>query len=996
MLAALLAAGRAAGQIELPLPDSTQPIRIEAPSASHWMQGAYEVWVLEGDCRIIQGATTAQARDGVVWIHRADFTDRQPSKAIIYLEGDVVVNQPNAGTKSQLTDQTWLGRLTTMAAVDVHVDRVSGLPPTPPPIFARGMAQREPPPAPGPVLPTQYTAPIPAGAAPAGARRVRAFQRSSVGVQAIWSQDAASGLWIGVVDSGINMIVDGLANFDSIDVSTDRMVIWTAGLQNSNLAEGATQSHDAPLELYMEGNIVFRQGNRVIYADRMYYDVRHHRGVILNAELYTPVAKYEGLLRLRAETLEQADQAHFFARQGSFTSSRLGVPGYRAEVGEVYFEDIQRPAADPFTGEPAADAASGQPLVEHQRLISGRNTFLYLGEVPVFYWPVFATDATNPEYFIRRAQFRQDQVFGTQFLTNFDLYQVFGVTHRPEGTDLDLSLDYFSARGLGHGATFLYSRDDFFGYQAPYSGITDYWGIYDTGHDTIGAYRSGIPLEQNYRYRFLKRHRHILPYDIRLTLESTILSDRNFFEQYFKREWDEAKDLTTGLELKKKVDNWSIALSADIRVNDFYNQTDWLPRLDHFQIGQPLLGDRLTWFEHSSLAYARFNPAAAPSNPVFDPIFTQLSWERNAASGERFVTRQELDWPFQAGPVKIVPYLLGELGHWGEDLNGQPFDRAYGQVGLRASMPVWNVSPEVESDLFNVHGVAHKMVFEAEAAFSDANRSFYESNGQSVLPLYDPLDEDNIEQFRRHFQVITFGSTPMTVGSVPNQFDERLYALRYGLGNWVTSPSAEVADRMAMIRFGIEQRWQTKRGMPGQRHIIDWIVFDTHFTLFPEADRDNFGKTVGLLDYNARWHVGDRLTLMTDGIVDFFKDGQKIFHAGANLSRPPRGNFYIGMSVLEGPIRSDVLGVSYSYWMSPKWVSSAGVSVDFGRNWTLGESLTITRVGESFLTSVGFTMDSIRGNVGAMFLIEPRFLPKGRLGHVGGARIPPAGAYGLE
>ena len=42
-------------------------------------------------------------------------------------------------------------------------------------------------------------------------------------------------------------------------------------------------------EVYLEGNIVFRQGDRVIYADRMYYNVRQEYGVVLNAEMLTPV-----------------------------------------------------------------------------------------------------------------------------------------------------------------------------------------------------------------------------------------------------------------------------------------------------------------------------------------------------------------------------------------------------------------------------------------------------------------------------------------------------------------------------------------------------------------------------------------------------------------------------------------------------------------------------------------------------------------------------------
>ena len=36
----------------------------------------------------------------------------------------------------------------------------------------------------------------------------------------------------------------------------------------------------------------------------------------------------------------------------------------------------------------------------------------------------------------------------------------------------------------------------------------------------------------------------------------------------------------------------------------------------------------------------------------------------------------------------VTAYALGELAHWGEDLSGSDLQRAYAQVGLRASMPM--------------------------------------------------------------------------------------------------------------------------------------------------------------------------------------------------------------------------------------------------------------------------------------------------------------------
>ncbi len=73
-----------------------------------------------------------------------------------------------------------------------------------------------------------------------------------------------------------------------------------------------------------------------------------------------------------------------------------------------------------------------------------------------------------------------------------------------------------------------------------------------------------------------------------------------------------------------------------------------------------------------------------------------------------------------------------------------------------------------------------------------------------------------------------------------------------------------------------------------------------------------------------------------------------------------------------------------------------GSSYDILNSRNIGQTFSFTRVGESFLVSAGFNVDASRDSVGIQFAVEPRFLPKSRLGQAGGARIPVAGAYGLE
>ena len=92
------------------------------------------------------------------------------------------------------------------------------------------------------------------------------------------------------------------------------------------------------------------------------------------------------------------------------------------------------------------------------------------------------------------------------------------------------------------------------------------------------------------------------------------------------------------------------------------------------------------------------------------------------------------------------------------------------------------------------------------------------------FPLYDELDDDSIEEFRRRLFFAPFGGGLAGVYYIPGapsfidpKFDPRFYALRSGLQGWVTSPSTEIADDLAAVRMGMRHRLQTKRGAARRR-----------------------------------------------------------------------------------------------------------------------------------------------------------------------------------
>jgi hypothetical protein len=1023
---------------DLPTEDPRQPITVHADRANRWTEGVYDVWCLEGNCSIVQGATHVRGDRALLWVERGGQLGSPPNKVIAYCEGRVQVESlPTAATSpasgrfdaSQppptADNDRWLGRFFSTSLPIMQVPVPGGELNPRPAVYQNAVAARnrggvQPPLSPlqaperrpegaansppstqrHAITRTQFAefgAPNPVPPVPAGARRIRFFPRSDLSAHYDTVPDPRGSGTMVIGTGGFNIIVDGVAvlgEVGSIDLSADRFVAWMGAAPGvgETLQDPAT-----PMEVYLEGNVVFRQGNRIVQAQSMYYDVRQRIGVVLAAELLSPLPSpvYPGLVRLRANVLRQVDQDHYVADDAGFTTSRFGLPSYEVRAGQVVFEDLQQPAnIDPVTGAPEVDPRTGEPLIQHEQRLTARNNFIYAEDVPIFYWPVFSSDLERGNFYVTRLQFKEDQVFGFQFDSQFDAYQLLGIRNPPKGTKWDIDLDYYSKRGFATGSEVRYDRDHLFDIPGRTVGFYKSWFIDDTGIDNLGRDRRMIGLEDgSIRGRIFAQHRQYLPNDWQITGEFGVQSDRNFLEEYFLREFDELKDQSTDIELRRNFDNSSFTITGAARLNQFYTETQWLPRLDHFWLGQPLLGDNFTWYEHTSIGYANQNEAEVPHDPTDASKFTYLPWEAPNLNGQRLATRQELDWPVQLGPVKVVPYALGELANWGEDLTHNDFSRAYGIVGLRASIPFWAVDPTIQSDLFNVHGVAHKIDLTADISLQAATHDL------TNLPLYDQIQDESIQHFERRFAFNTYGmppgvGLPTGMPGFPAKFDPRFYLLRRGSAEWVTGPT-EIAGDLEVIRLDADQRWQTKRGPPGDQHIVDWITLDTEMEIFPEASQ-NFGSVAGLFDYDFHWYVGDRVTIVSSGAADFFSDGLEEISFGAFLNRPPRGNLYVGFYSLNGAIRSNVIATSFTYRLSPKWAATFGSSFDVSPSMNIGQSFTITRIGESFLTTLGVNVDASRGTFGASFLIEPRALGREKLVHQRGLEIPPAGVYGLE
>ncbi|MBA3481225.1 MAG: hypothetical protein H0T51_05360, partial [Pirellulales bacterium] len=280
-----------ADDIQVAASTTHQPITIAADSCTRWREGVYDVWHLSGNVYLNQGLTYARGPEAVLWIDSRPL-EEQPTKVIAYFEaGDgerVAVDFRRTGDQStgegvlgQQRGSNWFQRMETTSPLKWKVPEAGPTAAERPAIYNRGLEQFNPDRR-RQLLLAQYTefAPSPAGgqALPPGMVKYQFFNRSD-SPHTLDSNVVGNGR-ISTASGGVRVLIEGLSAeglpaelgpLGVIDISTDRAVIWSSARGGGLGGLGGVQGKDEPLEIYMEGNIEFRQGDRIIYADRMFY-----------------------------------------------------------------------------------------------------------------------------------------------------------------------------------------------------------------------------------------------------------------------------------------------------------------------------------------------------------------------------------------------------------------------------------------------------------------------------------------------------------------------------------------------------------------------------------------------------------------------------------------------------------------------------------------------------------------------------------------------------
>ncbi len=958
------------------------PIAISADYATEGKaDDGQRVLILRGHCRLQQAGTMMTARQMVIW----QSSQSGSEKLALYLEDDVRVEQvgqsdqrPNAFVQLN----TRAGGVSTkfrFSSANPKVDEDA--------LFQRAITRRRAAqrsaltqtqfvvPSPEPALPT-----LRAPASRDGMRHIRVSPRGTTGYQ-IFSERSDKTTppeQISILTGGVNLVIEGDDRFDIIDLSADRVVIWTEANESNQLNLETLQSKDAKYQVYLEGNIIARQGISVMTADRAYYDARDERGLLFNVELSFKPAELGGQkIRVHAEKMRQNARNEFHASNAWTSGSQFGKPGYRIQSSDIFVEPYYAQPLDlPRLGgggdSNRFDPATGAPIYrETPYLTALNNSFLvdtpFADDVPIGYVPFVAGPADMPSIPIRGFNFTSDRVFGAQVRTSWDLMTLIGAEQVP-GTTLNLDLNYFSKRGPSAGLSGNYVANDLFGMpgRAFGDGILNY--IYDSGNDNLGRDRRSLDFPQSNRGQMTWRHMQELPDGFLLRGEFGYLSDRNYLEQYYERVFDTGKDVETLVGLQQQLDNWQWSLLVRPQLYGFENNAQWLPRGDFTFLGEPLAGGWLSWSSHSMAGYAQLNQAQPPN--VAGDLFSPLPYYQNI-NGGLAMTRHEVSAPLDLGPFNVVPYAWGEAAGWSNSFTGNNISRMVGSVGVRGSIEFAKYMPWVQSRILDVNGLAHKMVFDVDWSLTGANQSL------SQIPQWNEFDDNAQERFRERLFQNTYGLASNAF--LPAQVDPRNFAVRTGAGSSVTAPWHELVNDLHVIRLGWRNRWQTKVGPLERQRVKDWMTLDLEASLFPNSNRDNFGSTAGLLSYRYAWNFGERTSYLSNAYYDVFSGGMQLWNFGILHQRSTRGSLYAGIRQVKAGgfgavpgFESRILTGSASYAMSDKWIGTVGTAFDLAEGLNRGQSFTLTRVGADFLFHLGGNYDASKNNAGIAISVEPR------------------------
>lgn len=427
-------------------------------------------------------------------------------------------------------------------------------------------------------------------------------------------------------------------------------------------------------EIYAEGTVLLFQGSEFTRADRVWLDLPHGTGVIVDAvrRMPAPLDRAAGAepveLLLRAQELRVLGPDNLVALGVSLSTCTFGHPHWHIASGAL---DLAR-----------EKNAEGAPVVR----VDVRDNELVWGGLVGLPLPDLSYE-TGSEYMLDRiesARLGHSDQFGLISRV------VFGTSINHDGrrvARLHFPLEWFTARGVSAGVDAEYgSREHTFEgrvvSRVQHDGGVDQW--------------YGAPPDST-RGRLSVWHRQRLNKSLRVDAEVNLFSDKGYYPTYFESSFKTEKPPENLLFVHQTfTDSWLTGLFSE-RFQGFDNTTAFGPKLRWDLLAKPV-------FEIAGrdalLSIATEISQVQPAPSLLSSASNVGLWRTDLEA--------LLENPRELGPFTLTPFVGARWSTWSEDAAGSSASRAASISGLRLQVQAWRDFSEL-AELLGVEALRHNV-----------------------------------------------------------------------------------------------------------------------------------------------------------------------------------------------------------------------------------------------------------------------------------------------
>jgi LPS transport system D len=727
-------------------------------------------------------------------------------------------------------------------------------------------------------------------------------------------------------------------------------------LKGTGLAQDKKFLAEHVKDVYFEGDVrVFTtpadqtHNSLTMEAEHVYYDLETDRAVMTDVAFHSVDLKQQVPFYMRAKVMRQLSEGEFRLKDAQLTTSAFAVPTYDINASEIYVHT----------------EATGDPDVGDRVTFSADSDVLDAFGVPIFYLPKVAGTMTSRGEPVRGLSLQNSSNFGFGVHTQFGLLESLGQPP-PKDVDASYTLDYFDKRGPAGGLDAKYEG----GFvtettKDPWNFLGDLHSYFvdDHGTDVLGGARPDVKPSDEFRGRAYIEHQNFLPDDWQMQLRLGWVSDANFLTQWFPDEFNDGLPIDESVYLKRQHDSEVFYLLGEGQPNNVVTTADSvqeqreverLPEVGYDRVGDSIADDKLTFFSDNSIAGLKFDHSTAtlaeqgysanisPGLPAYaytgDP--DDATWRGDA--------REEIDWPIDAGPFKVVPFAFGRYTSYSQgvappaitptvrtipttvDVAGAQ-NRVMAGAGVRLTTTFWKVDDSAESDLFDIHRLRH--VIEPE------------------LDLF--TSAQNIDQ-------------------------NRLF---------IYDPTVDAVNDVQAVQLALRQRWQTKRGGPGRWRSVDLFTFDVYADLYANQPATQFRDPAdfrGLffsslpeaslprnsINADALWRISDSTAVLSDMSENLDYSKLATASIGVAVQRDERLSYFFGLRYL-ADLDSNVATAEVNYEVSRKYSVALTQSFDFGQSHDVYYSFSLIRKFDRFAVTLRSFYDQTSHESGVSFSVQP-------------------------